>query len=62
MEEGEAYRLTMMALSSMIHPEPMTMGPAMAKMVAFGWTMVPVGEGEEGWEGVEGGRTDPRRW
>ena len=31
----------MMAPSSMMQPEPMTMGPAMAKMVAFGWTIVP---------------------
>ena len=29
-------RLTMMAPSSTMHPEPMTMGPAMANMVAFG--------------------------
>lgn len=25
----------------MMQPAPMTMGPAMAKMVALGWTMVP---------------------
>ena len=39
--EERTDRLTIMAPSSMMHPEPITMGPAMAKMVAFGWTMVP---------------------
>lgn len=33
---------TIMAASSMIQLEPITMGPAMAKMVALGWTIVPV--------------------
>ena len=31
----------MIALPSMMHPDPITIGPAMAKMVALGWTMVP---------------------
>ena len=35
------HLFTMIAPSSMMHPEPMTIGPAMAKMVAFGWTIVP---------------------
>jgi hypothetical protein len=33
----------MMALSSMMHPEPMMIGPAMANIVALGWIMVPKG-------------------
>jgi hypothetical protein len=33
---------TMMAASSMMQLAPITMGPAMAKMVAFGCTIVPV--------------------
>ena len=32
---------TIIAPSSMIHPCPITMGPAMAKIVALGWTTVP---------------------
>lgn len=31
----------MMAASSMMQLAPITMGPAMAKIVALGWTMVP---------------------
>ena len=33
--------LTIIAPSSMIQPVPMTIGPAIAKIVALGWTMVP---------------------
>jgi hypothetical protein len=38
---GRPHRLTMIALSSMIQFAPITIGPAMAKMVAFGCTTVP---------------------
>ena len=49
----------MMAPSSMIQPEPMTIGPAMANMVALGWTMVPgTGVSTEG--GVAGAGTTVR--
>lgn len=36
------HRLTIIALSSMMHPEPMTMGPEIANIVALGCTIVPV--------------------
>src|ERR1700761_4804666 len=35
------HLFTTMAPSSMMQPEPTTIGPAMAKMVALGWTIVP---------------------
>lgn len=35
------YLLTRIALSSMMHPDPITMGPAIANIVALGCTMVP---------------------
>lgn len=35
------HLFTTMAPSSIMHPEPITMGPAIAKIVAFGCTMVP---------------------
>lgn len=38
---NHAYRFTMIAPSSMMHPAPMTIGPAIAKIVALGCTMVP---------------------
>jgi hypothetical protein len=38
---GGPHRFTMIALSSMIQFAPITIGPAMAKMVAFGCTTVP---------------------
>jgi len=34
-------RLTIMAASSMMQPEPIMMGPAIAKIVALGCTTVP---------------------
>lgn len=34
--------MTMMTPSSMIHPEPMTIGPAIANIVAFGCIIDPV--------------------
>ena len=55
-------RLTMMAPSSMMQPEPMTMGPAMAKMVALGWTIVPGGKAGVSGRVAREQRTDLSRW
>jgi hypothetical protein len=40
--------LTIIAPSSMMQPVPMTIGPAIAKIVALGWTMVPARKKERG--------------
>jgi len=44
---AQPHLFTMIAASSMIQLAPITMGPAMAKMVAFGCTMVPVHTSDE---------------
>lgn len=41
-DEGNPYRLTSTAISSMMQFEPIAMGPWTAKMVAFGWITEPV--------------------
>ena len=52
----------MMAPSSIMHPEPMTIGPAMAKMVALGWTIVPGGKAGVSGRVAREQRTDLSRW
>jgi hypothetical protein len=41
--DGERYRLTKIAPSSIMQFVPITIGPAIAKRVAFGCTIVPAG-------------------